>query len=167
MFKQSAAWWEVVVIVQMSVLVAIAVFAVRLGTYFGCVMLLAAFFLVLWLLVWLRPYQRRVTGAVANRGALCVLLTSFSTLLFMPAGTISSQAGAYERYAVALGAVVLLINIAFVGSVAWQVARVVKWRALAGKVKGAFGKLVGVRMPVAPTAGMPASGRAGKTGDIV
>lgn len=83
------------------------------------------------------------------------------------AGTISSQADAYERYAVAVGAVVLLINIAFVVSDAWQVARVVKWRALGGKVKGAFGKLVGVRMPVAPTAGMPASGLAGKTGDIV
>jgi hypothetical protein len=168
MYKPSAAWWEVVVIVQTALLVAINVFAVRLGTYFGCVMLLTAYFLVFALLVWVRPYNSRATGAVATRGALCVCLTSLSTLLFMPAGTINSQVGAYERYALAVGVVVVLVNIAFVVSVVWQVAREVRWRDLSGrlgKVKGSVGRFVGVHMPVSSTAGV--ASRAGKTGESV
>ena len=67
MYKPSAAWWEIVVIVQLSVLVAINVFAVRLGAYFGCLMLVAAFFVVFVLLGWRKPYDSTVTGTVATR----------------------------------------------------------------------------------------------------
>lgn len=64
-------------------------------------------------------------GTVATRAALCVFITSFPILLFLPAGTFSGQSGLYEQYAVAVGVVVMCINIAFVLSVAWQVVRMV------------------------------------------
>ena len=86
---------------------------------------------------------------------MCVLITSFSTLLFLPAGTISGQASVYEHYAVAVGAVVLCINLAFVVSVAWQLVKVVRWRALGGKIAAMIGKIVGVRKHAAPAAGLP------------
>jgi hypothetical protein len=152
MYKPTVAWWEVVVIVQMSVLVAITVFSVRLGTYFGCVVLMVAYFVVLSLLISIRPYACKAVGAVATRGAQCVFITSMATLLFMPAGTISGQAGAYEQYGIAVGVVVLCLNVAFVLSVVWQVSRLVRWKVLAGKVKDAFTKCFGVRQPGVPGA---------------
>ena len=157
MYKPSAAWWEIVVIVQLSVLVAVSVFAVRLGAYFGCLMLVAAFCVVLWLLVRVGPYKCNVTGTVATWGAMCVIITTFSTLPFLPAGTISGQGSAYEQYAVAVGVVVLCINLAFVVSVVWQVTRVVRWKALGGKINAMFGKLVSVCKRAAPAAGLPAA----------
>lgn len=165
MYKPSAAWWEVVIIMELSVLVAIAVFAVKLGTYLGCVTLLAAFILVAWLLVWIRPYKSAATGTVASRGALCVLLTSFSTLLFMPVGTLVGRTHAYEQYAVAVGVVVICINIAFVVSVIWKVVRVVEWKALGAKVKGIGDRVFGVHSQALPSASAPR--RAGQHVELV
>lgn len=161
-------------IVQLSLLVAISVFGVNLGAYFGCVTLVAGYFLVLLLLSWLKPYNSKIAGAVATRGALCVFFTSFSSLLFLPAGTISGQADAYEQYAVAVGEVVLCMNFAHVVSVAWQVCRVVAWKDVGGKMKGAIGRLVGVHRVggVRRVAGVqehaaPAEGLHGKSSDSV
>jgi hypothetical protein len=53
--------------------------------------------------------------------------------------------------------VVLCINLAFVVSVVWQVARVVRWKALGGKITAMFGKLVSVCKHAAPAAGLPAA----------
>jgi hypothetical protein len=161
-YKPSKAWWEVVIVAQLSLLVAISVFSVRLGTYFGCVMLQAAYLMVFALLSWLRPYESSVTGAVAIRGAFCVLLTSFSTQLFMPVGTISGTVGVYEQYAVAVGAVVMCVNAAFVMSVIWQMVRVVNWRGLGSKLKKAIVIVYGWIAPAAA-----ASGGAGKSSNVV
>ena len=145
MYTPSAFWWEVVVILKLSVLVAIAVFAVRLGTYYGCVVLTAAYFVVLGLLVWRHPYSDPIAGVIATRGALCVLLTSFSTLLFMPPGTITIQSAAYELYADAVGAVVLVANVAFVLSVVWHAVPMIRisllWKRVVQKVAAVFGKV--------------------------
>jgi hypothetical protein len=167
LYKPSTAWWEVVVSVQTSLLVAINVLAVGLGTYFGCVMLLAAYFLVYLFIWWLSPYADAVTGSVATRGVLCVVFTSFSALLFMPAGTISGQEGAYELYAVAVGVVVLCINCTFVLWVAWKLVSVLAWRALRDKLKlkGSIGRIAGVPKRPTPVAGVP--GRADKAVDAV
>jgi hypothetical protein len=94
-----------------------------------------------------------------------VVFTSFSTLLFLPAGTVSRQQGAYELYAVAVGVVVLCINGAFVLSVGCQVVRLVEWKALGNKVKGFIKRVASVHKHAAPAAGVP--GGADKAVDSV
>lgn len=170
LYRPAAAWWEVVVIVQLALLVAISVFAVNLGTYFGCVVLIAAFFLVFLLLGWLRPYESRITCAVAIRGALCVFLACFSTLVFMPAGSVSGQVesgGAYEHYAVAVGVVVLCMNVAYVVWVGWHVVRVVGWKRMGHKLKSVAGKVMRVNSSRSAQSGAVPAGRAGKSSDVV
>jgi hypothetical protein len=175
MYRPAAAWWEVVVnhndnSVQLALLVAISVFAVNLGTYFGCVVLTAPFFLMFLLLGWLRPYESRITCAVAIRGVLCVFLTNFSTLLFMPAGSVSGQVesgGAYEHYAVAAGVVVLCINVAYLVWVGWHVVRVVGWKRMGHKLKSVAGKVMRVNSSRSAQSGAVPAGRAGKSSDVV
>lgn len=133
MYKPAAAYWEAIVIVQLSVLVAISVFGVSLGTYYSCMVLAAALWVVLLVVAQVRPYASKAVATAAVRSAACVFFTSFAALAFMPAGTIIGQAEAYGQYAAGVGAAVLVVNVAFVLSVLWQAAQLTDWKDVAAK----------------------------------
>jgi hypothetical protein len=134
MYKPSMFFWQAVVMVQTSVLVTISTFGFAIGTYYACLGLTAVLALTMVLHAWARPYANAIAGNAALRGLACVCFPSFAALSFLPPGIPYGQEGVNHAYAMAAGAVVLLINVAYVVSVGVQYFRLMDW--------GRLGKLV-------------------------
>lgn len=130
MYKPSVFFWDVVILFQTMVLVAISVFGFGLGSYYACLALTAALALSIVLQACLQPYATVVAGFTALRAATCVFFTSFAVLSFLPPGVPYGQAGANYVYAMVAGALVLGINVLFIASVAWQLIRRIDWEVL-------------------------------------
>jgi hypothetical protein len=141
MYRLGAYYWEVVVVLQVAVMVAIAVFGYSFGTYFGCVVLTAALGVVTLLTVWMRPYVNRVAQLTAARGAACALFTCFAAFCFLPQGTIINQADVQGSVRQAVGTLVLFVNIVFVLSFGWATLCFIDWRSLRNKLGGCCGAL--------------------------
>jgi len=130
MYKPSVFFWDVVVLFQTMLLVAISIFGFGLGTYYPCLALTAALALSIVLQACLQPYATVVAGSTALRGATCVFFTSFAALSFLPPGVPYGQAGTNYVYAMVAGGIVLFINVLFIASVAWQLIRLIEWGKL-------------------------------------
>jgi hypothetical protein len=144
MYKPSVFYWEAVIVVQLAVVVAIAVFSHSLGTYYGCILLTAALALSAVLTAWVRPHASTVARHNAVRGSACVFFTKFSALSFLPSGIVSAQIGA--GYAVA-ERVIACINLGYVASVMWHILHALDWQwvqrmatSVATKLRAVFKK---------------------------
>lgn len=145
MYRPKKAWWEVVVLLQTATLVAISVFGFGLGTYYSCLLLTAALAFTMVLHLWSRPYTSMVAGRTSLRGLACVFFTSFAALSFLPTGIVSGQASVNQAYAITAGAVVLILNAVYVGSVGVELVRAVRWTAVASLARKVMGVCCAVR----------------------
>jgi hypothetical protein len=141
MYRPGAYYWEVVAVLQIAVMVAIAVFGYSLGTYFGCVVLTAALGVVTLLTIWMRPYRNHVAQLTAQRAAACAFFTSYAAFCFLPQGTLAHQADAQGGVRLAVGTLVLFVNVVFVLSFGWAILCMFDWRALRNKLSACCGAL--------------------------
>jgi hypothetical protein len=141
MYRPGAYYWEVVAVLQIAVMVAIAVFGYSLGTYFGCFVLTAALAVVTSLTVWMRPYVNHVAQSTAARGAACSFFTSYASFCFLPQGTITNQTDVLGVVRLAVGALVLFMNVVFVLSFSWVILSLVDWWSLRNQLGGCCGAL--------------------------
>jgi hypothetical protein len=127
MYRPSVLFWEAVVIVQTAALVSISIFGFAIGTYYACLALTTVLALTMVVHAWARPFANAMAGNIALRGLACVCFTSFAALSFLPPGTRYGQEGVNQHYAMVAGAIVLLINVAYIVSVGVQLFRLIDW----------------------------------------
>jgi hypothetical protein len=106
----------------MAVLTAVGVFSYSLRPLAEWVMNLTLAAVVVLLLV-RQPYAHPAAGRTMLTGVYCLMLTSlglwsFSAFQGIVPGVI---------YTVVAGTLLLLVNLAFVGSVVWKIARMTDW----------------------------------------
>jgi hypothetical protein len=126
-YTTRCCWWEAVIVCQTIALVAVSTFGINMGPFYQTVLMTAAIGIHLFLLTAADPFVHLQTGRSMQLAVQCLLLTSRCT-------TGSSSQPAAE-YGIALGALLLLVNLGFVCYVLWQLAKQVDWQALPGKVK--------------------------------
>eukprot|EP00879_Flechtneria_rotunda_P002277 GHRR01002468.1.p1 GENE.GHRR01002468.1~~GHRR01002468.1.p1 ORF type:complete len:306 (+),score=67.24 GHRR01002468.1:273-1190(+) len=126
-YRPSCRYWEAVVVLQTLLLVAAGVFGVTLGPYYQAIVMNAALAFVFALLWVARPHLHQQTGTVALQSIACLLLTGFAALSFLPYGVVSLDDTQFETYGVIMGVIVLLVNLAFLASVLWQLINLVDW----------------------------------------
>ena len=131
-FRSRCFYWEAVVAVQTLVLVCVAVFSNTIGPYYLLVMFAFLFSLSLVLQVWFRPFAFAKLHHLQLSAMGCLYVTAFISLTFIDVG--DSPGTVLKAYRFAMGIVLLLVNVAFVG---WAVYN------LALSSKGAAGKLLG------------------------
>lgn len=145
-YRPKVFYWEVVVLLQTSALVAISVFGFSLGTYYSCLALTAGLAATMVLHAWMRPYASMVAGRASLRSLACVTFTSFAALSFLPVGSVYGQMRVNQAYALTAGAFVLVVNMVYVISVAVQLFGAVKWTAVldvARRMVGVFCAMLG------------------------
>eukprot|EP00879_Flechtneria_rotunda_P025546 GHRR01027151.1.p1 GENE.GHRR01027151.1~~GHRR01027151.1.p1 ORF type:complete len:357 (-),score=77.56 GHRR01027151.1:267-1184(-) len=126
-YRPSCCYWEAVVVLQTLLLVAVGVFGVTLGPYYQAIVMNAALALVFALLLVVQPHLHQQTGTVALQGIACLLLTGYITQSLLPYGVVRSDDTQFETYGVVMGVVVLIVNLAFLASVLWQLIKLVDW----------------------------------------
>jgi hypothetical protein len=132
-YKPAYCWWEAAVLIQMAVLTAIGVFSYSLRPLQEWVMNLTLAAVVVLLLA-CKPYAQPAAGRTMLLGVYCLLLTSmglwsFSAFQGFVPGVI---------YRTVVGALLLLVNLAFVVSVLWQIARIVVWPGVRDRLSSAW-----------------------------
>jgi hypothetical protein len=126
LWREEVCWWEAVVLLQTIGLVMVATFGFALGPYFQALVTQAVVVLVLVLLLWVRPFVCRAANTVAVQSATVLFLTVFAALTFLPYNNLAAG----PVYGSIMGVVLLLVNVAFLGLTAWQLARSVDWAAV-------------------------------------
>ncbi|KAF6259507.1 hypothetical protein COO60DRAFT_1460131 [Scenedesmus sp. NREL 46B-D3] len=140
-YHPKTCWWEAVVVCENAVLVAISVFGVNLGPFYQCLLMVAALLLMSQLQLGFRPYLRAQTGRAMAQGTHCLLLTALAGHSFLAYGPV--QPGI--AYGLALGAVLLLVNLVYACSVVWQLLSLVDWLGMCDAVEkrsSALGRLM-------------------------
>lgn len=131
-YKQPLCFWEGVIALQTEGLVAISVFGFTLGPYYQTLVMHTAIASVLLLLIVYKPHAKVEAGIVMQRGVFCLLVTSLAALSFMPNGYIQPT----PLYGLIMGALLVVFNMLFVVSVIVQIAVLLEWSNLWGKVVG-------------------------------
>jgi hypothetical protein len=121
-YKPTYCWWEAAVLLQMAVLTAVGVFSYSLRPLQEWVMNLTLAAVVV-LLLSCDPYAQPAAGRTMLLGMYCLLLTSIGLWSFSASQSVAPGV----IYTSVVGAVLLLVNLTFVGSVVWQIARIVDW----------------------------------------
>uniref|UniRef100_A0A383V7R9 TNFR-Cys domain-containing protein n=1 Tax=Tetradesmus obliquus TaxID=3088 RepID=A0A383V7R9_TETOB len=124
-YRPAYSWWAAGVLLQMAALTAVGVFSYSLQPLQDWVMNLTLAAVVLSLLV-CRPYAQPVAGGTVLSGMYCLLLTSTGLWSF----TAFQGFAPGVIYTSVVGAALLMLNLAYVGSVVRQIARVVDWPAV-------------------------------------
>lgn len=123
-YRTQHCYWEAVVLLQTTGLVAISTFGATMAVWYQSIcMTYALAVIVLMQAVW-RPHALAATRAVSMQSMCCLLFTSSLGMSFLtlPGGP---QPGA--AYAEVVGAVMVLLHAGFVGSVVWRLLRGVDW----------------------------------------
>jgi hypothetical protein len=105
-----------VLVCETVALVAVGAFGISIGAFYQCILMTAAWTLVLYLLLVCRPYAHATAARWMLHAAQCLFLTSFVGLTFMPVGAVRLS----TAYALAMGAVLLAVHVAIIGSVVVQ-----------------------------------------------
>lgn len=125
-YKASACYWEAVVMLETIILSAAVVFGPTLGPFYQSLIMTLCMATIMVLLVAVRPYVQRQANVVALQSAGCLLLTAFIAQSFLPYGDVNPG----RVYGIIIGAVLLLVNAAFVGFVLWKLAAVIDWNGV-------------------------------------
>jgi hypothetical protein len=125
-YRKDRAWYEAIVCFQTSAVVAISIFSAQTQIYYQALALTGAFVVMGLLLAVLKPHATRAAGYVALHSMGCLAVTSYISLTLLPYGS-SQPSLAYVR---AAGVLLLCLNLGFITSVLWKLARLVKWQQL-------------------------------------
>jgi hypothetical protein len=134
-YRRRRAWYEAVVCFQTSAVVAISIFSAQTQIYYQALALTGAFVAMGLLLAVFKPHATRAAGHVALHSMGCLALTSYVALTLLPYGS-TQPSLAYVR---AAGAVLLCLNLGFIVSVLWKLARLVKWQQVWQRASGVAG----------------------------
>jgi hypothetical protein len=136
-YRARYCWWEAVVICQTMALVAVSVFGANMGATFQAVVMTAVLAVFLYLLMAFKPFAYQRTGGSMLFGVQCLLLTSFVGHTFQLAASSRSQLQsqaegqqAAATYGIVMGVLLLLVNLAYVSSVLWQLVQLMEWQAV-------------------------------------
>ena len=119
-FRSKRFYWEAVEAVQTLVLVCVAVFSPIVGAYYHLVMIAFLFSMSLVLQVWFRPFAFARLHHLQLSAMGCLYLTAFISLTFLDAG--DREGKAVRFYRVVMGTFLLLLNMAFVCWVVYNLA---------------------------------------------
>jgi hypothetical protein len=125
-YRRNRAWYKAVVCFQTSAVVAVSIFSARTQIYCQVLALTGAFLVMGLLLAVLKPHATRAAGHVALHSMGCLAVTSYVALTLLPYGS-SQPSLAYVR---AAGALLLCLNLGFIASVLWKLARLVQWQQI-------------------------------------
>jgi hypothetical protein len=124
-YRDACCFWEGVSVTQTIILVCISVFGpVALGALHRNLVMNAALALIVGLLAVVKPYADGTTGRVYLQAMGCVWLTSYASMSFIPIEGVDQTA--MFAYSTTMGAVVLLVNAAFVVSLLWRLQKLLQ-----------------------------------------
>jgi hypothetical protein len=126
-WRETVCWWEAVQVLSTIVLVMIGTFGFALGPYYQSLVITAALGISGVLLLAVRPHNCAAAGTVSLQGVGALITTSFSALTFLSYRNVTPAYG----YTMFMGAVVLLVNVAFVLSAVWKLLRLIEWATVA------------------------------------
>eukprot|EP00882_Tetradesmus_deserticola_P004107 GHRQ01004338.1.p1 GENE.GHRQ01004338.1~~GHRQ01004338.1.p1 ORF type:complete len:352 (+),score=83.00 GHRQ01004338.1:3-1058(+) len=125
-YRRDRAWYEAVVCFQTSAAVAISIFTAQTQIYYQALALTGAFALMGLLLAVLKPHATRAAGNVALQSMGCLTVTSYVALTMLPYGSAQPSL----RFVRTAGALLLILNLAFIVSIVWKLAWLVNWKQL-------------------------------------
>uniref|UniRef100_A0A383VT78 TRP C-terminal domain-containing protein n=1 Tax=Tetradesmus obliquus TaxID=3088 RepID=A0A383VT78_TETOB len=125
-YRPGFCWWEAAETTETAVLVAISEFGVNVGPFYQCLLMAAVLVLIIYLRLGVKPYVHQQTGKAMVHNTLCLLLTTMVGQSFLLYGPVTPGAA----YGLAMGAILLAVNLVFVCSVLWQLLRLIDWPAL-------------------------------------
>lgn len=140
-YKPSCAWYEACTMCQTLVLVVLSVFSYSVGPFYSGLLTVACLAAFAAMHMLLRPYAHPVAGRVMLIGISVLLVTSWVSLLLLPYGPVQPSDAA--AFAMALGIIVVLLNVCFIVAVLIVLVRAVHWRRAAAAV--ALGLMQGSR----------------------
>jgi hypothetical protein len=123
-YRSRCCWWEALLVCETVALVAVGAFGISVGAFYQCILMTAVLTLVMYLLLVCRPYAHATAARCMLHAVQCLFSTSFVGLTFMPVGAIRPS----TAYALAMGAVLLAVHVAFIGSVVVQLLFTVQWQ---------------------------------------
>lgn len=125
-YKPEYCFWEAVVSIQTISLVAVSVFGYSLGpTLQALVMNVVVLSCGICMIV-AQPLAHLQAMKVAVASMACLFLTSYTALTFAQYGTDANQ----EEIPVYMGALVLVVNLMFIGWVLWQLVCIIHWKVV-------------------------------------
>jgi hypothetical protein len=133
-YSARRCWWEAVVVCQSMALVAVSVFGSNMGALVQTIVMTAVLGMFLFLLRSFEPFAYQRTARSMLQGVQCLLLTTFIGHTFQLTANSRSQlqtrAGGNHAatYGMVMGVLLLLVNLAYVCSVLWQLVRLVEWQ---------------------------------------
>jgi hypothetical protein len=119
--------WESVSIAQTVALVCITVFGYTMGSYHQALVMNAVLALVLVLQMLYRPYRSQALHYLRVASCCCLLLTTYAAMSFF---SFSTRVVVPEAYKLAMGAVVMVINLGFVLYALFLVVKAVNWQGV-------------------------------------
>uniref|UniRef100_A0A383VKX8 TRP C-terminal domain-containing protein n=1 Tax=Tetradesmus obliquus TaxID=3088 RepID=A0A383VKX8_TETOB len=132
-YKPAYCWLEAAVLMQTAALTAVGVFSYSLRPLQERVMCAALAVCAIALRVF-QPYAQSAAGRTMLAGMYCVLLTSLSLWSF----TAFREFSPSVAYVLAMGVLLLVLNLAYVVAVVWQIVKMVDWQDVWQKVARAF-----------------------------
>lgn len=148
-WRAEVCWWEAVQVLSTIVLVMIGTFGFALGPYYQSLVITAALGISGVLLLAVRPHNCAAAGTVSLQSVGALITTSFSALTFLSYRNVTPAYG----YTMFMGAVVLLVNVAFVLSAVWKLLRLIEWGSVAHIACSLFRVLQGIFAPLRQAGG--------------
>lgn len=110
-------------VLQTVLLVAISVFGYNVVPYYQNLCINAGLALTAFLLLAVRPHAHASAGKAALQSIGCLFITIYAALSFIKLSELPTS----KANGMAMGAIVWLVNLAFVLSTVWQLVRLVDW----------------------------------------
>lgn len=123
LWREEVCWWESMFLLQTIALVIVSTFGFALGAFYQSLVATAVLALVAHLLQVVRPFKCRAANKVAVSSVYVLLLTAYTALTFLPYNNFTPG----PVYGNIMGVVILLANLAFLGSTTYKLIRAVDW----------------------------------------
>lgn len=135
-FKPSFCYFEGVCAFSTIILVAVSVFGLNLGQHYQLLVLSMALIVFFTILLGFMPYAQPAANAVAVQAVALLLLTCYAGMSLLPASRPKQhhdELAPGPAYATAVSIVVVVLNLVFILSVLWRLARIMDWQAVGTK----------------------------------
>jgi hypothetical protein len=145
-YQPTYCWWEAAVLAQTAALTAVGVFSYSLRPLQEWVMCIALAVCAV-VLIAFEPDAQPAAGRTMLLGMYCLLLTSIGMWSFSAFRRFTPS----SQYIIAMGVLLLLMNLVYVASVVLQIVKIVDWQDVRQRVSRAWA--AGVACACRTTAG--------------
>lgn len=122
-WRDEVCGWEAAVVLQTVSLSMVATFGFALGPYFQALVTAAVLFVVVMLLLSVKPFQCRAVNKAAVQSATVLFITVYASLTFLPYNNV--EAGSV--YSNIVGVVIMLLHLVFLSRMVWKLGCLVDW----------------------------------------